>query len=380
MPASNGYYCDCTKYCKRYKQVSGTTFDHKKYRNQIPDFLGTSGAASSSLQTPFLKRGHEEEDLGPHKHLAVDAMEEPVDQRGFSPGVDNTQGDFGNDRGHLFESNAGEDPGMPDSEGSGTDSISDPECEDTPSRTPSPHLSSDESDTLEGSLEPQGIGNKFHANVDLDFAPAVEKLSVAMDFIKAIQVTLLDNGDLSNNVLTQLRNPPQHLLQLEDRPDLHSLKMFLAMQKSSQQTYEDVRLVHNEFYPDELMLSLRHDPSADYPQSRVAEWSGVEVIVHDMCPEGCMAYTGPFKDLKVCPFVKCRKSHWDPILLESSVGATKVLAQTFIAIPIGVKDHIAFHRSCGKHRKYRNIGIGWAWLQLMGCALLDSHALVFRMS
>ncbi|KAF8572608.1 hypothetical protein K439DRAFT_1378077, partial [Ramaria rubella] len=58
MPASDGgYYCNCTKHCKRYKKVSRSTwFEHKKYHNQIPDLPGTSEATanSRSLETSTL--------------------------------------------------------------------------------------------------------------------------------------------------------------------------------------------------------------------------------------------------------------------------------------------------------------------------------------
>ncbi|KAJ6479925.1 hypothetical protein C8R47DRAFT_983086 [Mycena vitilis] len=52
-----------------------------------------------------------------------------------------------------------------------------------------------------------------------------------------------------------------------------------------------------------------------------------------MCPDSCIAYTGPWAELEVC--TKCGKSRWDPIRLESSGGETKVAARKFETIPIG---------------------------------------------
>ncbi|KAF8152326.1 hypothetical protein B0H34DRAFT_664121 [Crassisporium funariophilum] len=52
-----------------------------------------------------------------------------------------------------------------------------------------------------------------------------------------------------------------------------------------------------------------------------------------MCPDTCIAYTGPFSELDKCP--KCHKSRYDPILLESSNGLKKVPQRRFHTMPLG---------------------------------------------
>jgi hypothetical protein len=65
----------------------------------------------------------------------------------------------------------------------------------------------------------------------------------------------------------------------------------------------------------------------------VAELSGVEPIVHDMCVKSCVAYTGPFLDLDACPL--CSEPRYDQFRLEISNGKDRTPRQEFHTIPIG---------------------------------------------
>ncbi|KAF8524534.1 hypothetical protein JB92DRAFT_2541331, partial [Gautieria morchelliformis] len=51
-----------------------------------------------------------------------------------------------------------------------------------------------------------------------------------------------------------------------------------------------------------------------------------------MCPNSCMAYTGPFSELE--QWRKCSKSCWDPFQFNSSGGKVKHPAQHFHTIPL----------------------------------------------
>ncbi|KAF9221305.1 hypothetical protein BS17DRAFT_687270, partial [Gyrodon lividus] len=60
----------------------------------------------------------------------------------------------------------------------------------------------------------------------------------------------------------------------------------------------------------------------------------VEPIQHDMCPNTCLAYTGPLACLDTCSI--CGDSQWNQQMLEGSDGCAKwVPAQTFTTIPLG---------------------------------------------
>ncbi|KAF8583438.1 hypothetical protein K439DRAFT_1647251 [Ramaria rubella] len=143
-----------------------------------------------------------------------------------------------------------------------------------------------------------------------DIIPALLHLIQSWNFIKALENASLDNGNLSDE---QLKNPPQEVFCVNDPNELYSLKQYLAVQNASQGN-------HNSCYPKDPMLL--HSQI----KSKVAQWSGVEPMVHNMCPNSCMSYTGPFKDLE-----------------SFSKGQTKVAAQKFYTLPLGPQLQALWH-------------------------------------
>lgn len=122
----------------------------------------------------------------------------------------------------------------------------------------------------------------------------IEDIQQALDFIQAVQNASLENGDLDDETVDRLRNPIQKQLDVSD-PDLrHSLDLFLATSNASEKTYNDVRDATLRRHPDHPVLT--HHQS----KKTVAEMSGVVPIVNHMCPNTCMAYTGPLAHLDAC--------------------------------------------------------------------------------
>ena len=68
-------------------------------------------------------------------------------------------------------------------------------------------------------------------------------------------------------------------------------------------------------------------------EKKIAQYTGVEYVEHDMCPDSCAAFSGPFADLEHCPV--CDTSRWDLNQLQASNGRVKVAAKQFTTIPIG---------------------------------------------
>lgn len=87
----------------------------------------------------------------------------------------------------------------------------------------------------------------------------------------------------------------------------------------SQETYTSVRKAILWRYPNEDI------PSYHQIKKYVAELSGVCSIEHDMCVKSCIAYTGPFKELQMCP--ECGEPRFDPFI--------KKAHQNFHTIPLG---------------------------------------------
>ena len=167
----------------------------------------------------------------------------------------------------------------------------------------------------------------FLAHLPANFVPAVDELKVALDFIQATEAADLENGDLDPASLAQLRNPPQETLIIEDENELLSLKYFLATIDASQHTYINLRNVHNERYPADSLLSY------DQIKKRAEQWSGIQPMIHHMCPNSCVAYTGPYASLDKCP--ECGESRYDPFQLEISGGKIKSPRQKLCTIPLG---------------------------------------------
>ncbi|KAJ7048249.1 hypothetical protein C8F01DRAFT_1039527, partial [Mycena amicta] len=61
--------------------------------------------------------------------------------------------------------------------------------------------------------------------------------------------------------------------------------------------------------------------------------TGIIPIVHDMCPNSCMAYTGHLSELEAC--TECGAPRYDPLILARTHGTVKTPQRTFSTIPIG---------------------------------------------
>lgn len=159
-----------------------------------------------------------------------------------------------------------------------------------------------------------------------DFVPHVEELRIAREFRLALEKATLNNGDLDAETLTRIRNPPQHIFELPDTDILLSLKLFISTTNASQQAYTDICSDITEVHPDITLLS--HAAI----KKEIAAITGVIPIVHDMCPNSCIAYTGPYATCLVCPM--CNEARYDQ-LAEAATPGNKKSRQHFYTIPLG---------------------------------------------
>lgn len=137
----------------------------------------------------------------------------------------------------------------------------------------------------------------------------------------------MDNGGLDADTIHRLRNPIQELLDISDRFLRLSLDTFLSTTNASEDAYKESRENISQCFPDNEMLSY------DQVKRKIGEMTGVTSVVTDMCHKSCVAFTGPYTDLKVCP--KCGDSRYDTAILAHSGGKTKVSRQTFHTVPLG---------------------------------------------
>ncbi|TBU21510.1 hypothetical protein BD311DRAFT_830762, partial [Dichomitus squalens] len=130
--------------------------------------------------------------------------------------------------------------------------------------------------------------------------PTLEELKQAIAFIKALKGATLEESGLDPQVIERMHNPQRDgdlpdLTAPENRELHQALKQFIV-NGHSEQAYRDNRAIAMEF-TEGLVL-----PTYEAMQKLVQELSGVVPIVTDMCPETCVAYTGPFAALDRCPY------------------------------------------------------------------------------
>ncbi len=175
-----------------------------------------------------------------------------------------------------------------------------------------------------------------------------QDLQTSMDFIRLIREATLENSSLDVEVIKRLRNPsPSSPLQsdLNYTGLLVSLHMFLATLNASQAVYNELVTRFSMCFPHRDTFSLYRITK------QVTTLAGTATMIHDMCPDSCVAFTGPFSDLDKCPMPQCGKSRWDPIQLKKG---KKVPAKTFSTIALGPQIQALFgNTAAAQEMQYR---------------------------
>ncbi|KAG1834015.1 hypothetical protein DFJ58DRAFT_719384 [Suillus subalutaceus] len=155
------------------------------------------------------------------------------------------------------------------------------------------------------------------------------------EFVLALKNASLDDplAKLSDDAPHRLRNPPQEPIITNSPGVRQSISMYLALEHGSQEVYNRMRRAKMRNFEgangvDEILSFYN-------VEKLISQHIGVESIEHDMCPESCLAFTGPFAHLESCPM--CGSSRWDQAKLRASSGKIKVAAQTFVTIPLGLQ-------------------------------------------
>jgi hypothetical protein len=152
----------------------------------------------------------------------------------------------------------------------------------------------------------------------------LEDAQHAMAFINALRKASLDDvhSQLPPEAIDRIRNPPRELPDTTDPDLLLSLKYYFA--DMTIKAYNTVRDATMERHPEDDIYSYYSVKQA------VSELSGVVPIIHDMCINTCLAFTGPYSDLDNCP--RCGEDRWDT---KKSKPDKKVARRTFDTFPIG---------------------------------------------
>jgi hypothetical protein len=180
-------------------------------------------------------------------------------------------------------------------------------------------------DCAEPASQSSNHPNQSRENVDetSGFECRIEELQATRELIEIIRQARLGDTHcgLGEDFVSQIRNPPTTPLVLGSADERFSIDVYLAITNASREAYNQVREGVLRRYPDSEMLSYER------VKRLVADSSGIYPIVHDMCINSCLAYTGVWRDLESCPL--CGEPRF--IQMEKK----KKARQTFHTLPIG---------------------------------------------
>ena len=143
----------------------------------------------------------------------------------------------------------------------------------------------------------------------------------------------MDTDDILN-----LRNPEPGYDLVEPSSLLRSIRHFINNTGTSRDHYNTLREIEHQHNPQDTILSF------DQAKRRVRWLSGVVPIEHDMCPESCIAYTGPYGELEICP--RCSTPRY-------IAGDNKKPQKRFSTIPVGpVIQALYGSRDIAEHMHY----------------------------
>jgi hypothetical protein len=168
-------------------------------------------------------------------------------------------------------------------------------------------------------------------------ASHIENIKVTQGFINDIRVATLKNGNLEDDVIHRLRNPPEEPTNISDPNIRLSIDIFLAVTNASEETYHASRDAILHRYPDSGILSYHT------VKKLVAEITGVVAVYDDMCVNSCHAFTGPFAQLESCTI--CGEPRYE--LAHPMSSKRKVPRQQFCTILLGPQLQALRHSHSG---------------------------------
>ena len=144
-------------------------------------------------------------------------------------------------------------------------------------------------------------------------------LQATQGFIDALRAASLENSAMKQEDIESIRDPGPVLDLKDPSPLLRSLRHFINNSGSSRAHYESIREIELLNNPSDVFMTF------DQVKRRLLWLSGVVPLEHDMCPNTCVAYTGPYEELVACP--RCPLTRYFP----NSTTPRK----RFTTVPIG---------------------------------------------
>ena len=167
------------------------------------------------------------------------------------------------------------------------------------------------------------------------------KLQKTMEFVSALSAATLEDpvAKLSTQALECLRNPPRQPLLIDNPGHCHSISTYLATEHSSKDAYE--RICRSTAWNFAGAQGIEEILSFHSVENLIASLTGIEKVQHDMCPNSCAAFTGPYANEEEC--LLCGTSQWNQELLWATNGRSKVPTKRFTTIPLGPQLQVLYH-------------------------------------
>ncbi|KAF5351556.1 hypothetical protein D9758_007159 [Tetrapyrgos nigripes] len=253
------WYCDCQQFCdktgqKKKKEVSRATFhNHAQYCEE--------GNTESALQTPEQEQEYIQNERNPPQaqHIPFNDVYKNTDPPPPIPLIPPPTPAMTNSPDNILESPALDDPRP----GNGED-------HEPGSGAPPNPLDDSEAEAYS----------------------RIEAVKIAQEFIHALRGASLENCDLDPNSLTALLNPADSGLEVD--PDKERILLLcLRPYQIKSQTQHGYTATINAL---KLAWPNKEFFSYEQIQQRAHKLSGLHPIVHDMCSNSCLGFTGPFAE------------------------------------------------------------------------------------
>ena len=159
------------------------------------------------------------------------------------------------------------------------------------------------------------------------------KLKIAQDMVENIQSAKLEDDIKDPELLESLNNPATESEFLDDITTL-SIDIFIGLTGGSQQFYNNVRDALFRWKSEVRLLSYY------VVRAKVEKTTGVTQIKTDMCPNSCIAYTGPFATLDTCPNPKCQSPRYENVKGKGHRRSSTIRSRS-----------VQCYKPCGAHLK-----------------------------
>ena len=153
----------------------------------------------------------------------------------------------------------------------------------------------------------------------------LEDLLIAQQFIHRMNQARLAHSGLDVETLRRLSAPARGTRALT-RDERAGLRILLSRGNITGDTYTDMRAAYQEHSPD----TTKDIPTHPQAERLLESVTGIHALRCDMCPNTCLAFTGPFATIEACPI--CKEPRYEP---GDTARQPRTARRTFCTFPLG---------------------------------------------